>query len=71
MKLTLNIPDSNTKKAIPLIEYLKSLDYVSIELEEDIEVSSKAMELVRNRIKNSNPELLLDWEVVKNKFIKG
>lgn len=68
MKLTLNIPDKNSEKALSLIEYLKSLDFITIEQEEDIAVPEWHKEIVRERLKNPDSDQLLDWDKVKDSF---
>lgn len=69
MKLTLNITDN--KKALPLITYLESLDFLTIENGTDYTVPEWHKEIVLERKKKSNSELLLDWEKVKNSFNLG
>ncbi len=69
MRITLNISDNN--KALPLIAYLESLDFLSIENEIDFTVPEWHKEIVLEREKKSNPELLLDWDKVKNSFNLG
>ena len=66
MKLTLNISDSNN--ALPLIAYLESLDFLTIENENDFAIPEWHKEIVLEREKKSKPELLLDWDKVKNSF---
>jgi hypothetical protein len=68
MKLTLNIPDNSSSKAIPLIAYLKSLDFLTVEEDENISIPEWHQQIVNDRIKNSNSEELLDWETVKDTF---
>jgi len=69
MKITLNITDAN--KALPLVTYLNSLDFLTIENETDFTVPQWHQEIVLEREKNSKPELLLDWEKVQNSFNLG
>ena len=64
MKLTLNISDSNN--ALPLIAYLESLDFLTTE--NDFAIPEWHKELVLERERKSKPELLLDWDKVKNSF---
>ena len=66
MKLTLNISDSNN--ALPLIACLESLDFPIIENENDFAIPEWHKEIVLEREKMSIPELLLDWDKVKNSF---
>ena len=68
MKLTLNIPDSSKNKAIPLIEYLKSIDFLTVDVDDETIVPDWHIEIVRDRLKNSNSIELLDWENVKDNF---
>ena len=68
MKLTLNIPDSSKIKAIPLIENLKTLDFLTVDVDDDTIVPEWHIEKVRDRIKNSDSINLLDWENVKDNF---
>ena len=67
--MTINISDNN--KALPLIAYLESLDFLSIENEIEFTVPEWHEEMVLEREKKSNPELLLNWEKVKKSFILG
>ena len=70
MQLLLNIKDKD--KANLLLEFLKSLNYVSsveqVDDEQDFEVPELHKKLVRERIKNSKASDLLDWETVKDSF---
>ena len=68
MKLTLNIPDSSKNKAIPLIEYLKSIDFLTVDVDDETIVPDWHIEIVRDRLKNSNSIELVDWENVKDNF---
>lgn len=68
MRLTIEIPDANSIKATPLIEYLKSLDFISIIPEEDISVPDWHKKIITERINNSDNSKLLDWEKIKNTF---
>jgi len=68
MKLTLNIPDSSKIKAIPLIEYLKTIDFLTVDVDDDTNVPEWHLEIVRDRLKNSESIDLLDWENVKDNF---
>lgn len=68
MRLTLNIPEDNSTKAIALIEYLKSLDYVILEQEDEILVPEWHKEIVRKRVQQSKPNQLLEWDKVKENF---
>ena len=68
MKLTLNITDNNSSKAIPLIAYLKSLDFLTVEQDEEVTIPEWHKQTVRERIKNSSPEQVLDWDKVMDTF---
>ncbi len=65
MKITLDIPES---KYAFFMELIKNLGFVSTD---NIIVPEWQKEEVRKRIKNSdkNPELLLNWDEIKNDFI--
>ncbi len=67
MQLLLNIKD-NAKAAL-LMEFLKSLHYVSsIKEVESQQIPEAHKKLVRGRIKKSKESALLDWDSVKNYF---
>ncbi|MFY7734061.1 MAG: addiction module protein [Bacteroidia bacterium] len=68
MRITLDISDANSIKATPLIEYLKSLDFVSIISENDYVVPDWHQQIVEDRLANSNSAELLDWNEVKDTF---
>ncbi|MFA9214640.1 MAG: addiction module protein [Candidatus Methylacidiphilales bacterium] len=68
MRITLDISDANSIKATPLIEYLKSLDFVSIISENDYVVPDWHQQIVEDRLANSNSAKLLDWNEVKDTF---
>lgn len=63
-EVTLKIPD---KKFGFFMELVKQL---GIEVAEEIEIPEEHKAIVRERIKKSaqNPERLLDWDEVKDKF---
>lgn len=69
MRLTIDISDANSMKAIPLIEYLKSLDFVSIISENEYVVPDWHQQKVEERLANSNSAELLDWNKVKDTFM--
>lgn len=68
MKITLNIPDS---KAFAFIEFVKSLEFISIENEENIydAIPTRHMSIVEERLieleKNPDTLLNLDQELDK------
>ena len=68
MRITLDISDANSIKATPLIEYLKSLDFVSIISEDEYAVPDWHQQIVEERLANSNSSELLDWNEVKDTF---
>ncbi len=61
MKVTLNIEDS---KAAFLMELLRSLDYVTIDSENQ-EVPEWHKQIVLDRIKSSKPEDYVPWNEAK------
>lgn len=65
MKVTLNIDDS---KAAFLLELLGSLDYVTIDTDEQMEVPEWHKEVVRQRIKDAKPEDYITWDEMKKKI---
>jgi hypothetical protein len=67
MQIVLDIKDKS--KAELLMEFLKSLNYVSNIKAIDIEkIPDAHKKLVRERIKKSKDKELLDWDVIKNEF---
>ncbi len=70
MQLLLNIKDKG--KAALLLEFLKTLNYVSSVKQVDDnqmpDIPEEHKTLVRKRIKNSNAEELLDWNTIKDDF---
>ena len=69
MRITLDISNANSIKATPLIEYLKSLDFVSVISEDDYAVLDWHKQIVEERLSNSNSAELFDWNEVKDTFI--
>lgn len=69
MKLTLNIQDASTNKALSLIEYLKSLDFLTVEQEEII-IPEWHQQIVRDRIETLEITKFLDWDDVKETIKK-
>ncbi|NDC30310.1 MAG: hypothetical protein EBZ58_05100 [Bacteroidetes bacterium] len=69
MKLTLNIQDASTNKALSLIEYLKSLDFLTVEQEEII-IPEWHQQIVRDRIESLEVSKFLDWDDVKETIKK-
>ena len=69
MRITLDISNANSIKATPLIEYLKSLDFVSVISEDDYAVPDWHKQIVEERLAISNSPELFDWNEVKDTFI--
>ena len=67
-QLLLNIQDES--KTNKLIEFLKTLNYISVQeiTEENIIVMEAEKEIMRNRLKQAKPEDFNDWNEVKNRF---
>lgn len=67
-QLLLNIQDES--KTNKLIEFLKTLNYVSVQeiTEENIIIDEAEKEIMRNRLKKAKPEDFNDWNEVKNRF---
>lgn len=67
-QLLLNIEDeSQTNK---LLDFLKSLNYVSVEelTNDKIIVSEDEKNTMRERLKNATPENFQDWDQLKSRF---
>jgi hypothetical protein len=67
-QLLLNVKDES--KTIKLLEFLKTLNYVSVQQlpEEKIIVSEEEKNLMRERLANAKPENFKDWDLIKNSF---
>jgi hypothetical protein len=66
MRLTLDIQNQSVAKILPLIEYLKSLDFVRIEEETDDSFSLTAeQKAILDKRLETKPEDYLAWEDVK------
>lgn len=67
-QLLLNIQDES--KTSKLLEFLKTLNYLSVQelSEENIIVSEVEKKIMRDRLKNSKIEDFKDWEEVKKSF---
>lgn len=67
-QLLLNIQDES--KTNKLIEFLKTLNYISVQeiTEENIIVMEAEKEIMRNRLKQAKPKDFKDWDEVKNRF---
>jgi len=63
-EITFKVPDSSYEF---FLELVKKLGY---EINEEVEIPEEQKFIVRERIKNSNenPERLLDWEKIQDKF---
>ena len=69
MQLVLNIPDKARNKALPLIEFLKSLEFLTIEQNtEDFEVPEWHKEIVTQRMRTATPESFKPWSQVKKQL---
>lgn len=67
-QLLLNIEDeSQTNK---LLDFLKTLNYVSVEelTNDKIIVSEDEKNTMRERLKNATPENFQDWDQLKSRF---
>ena len=64
-QLLLNIQDES--KANMLLDFLKSLNYISVQKlsDESIIVSEDEKNVMRERLKKAKPEHFKDWDVVK------
>ncbi len=66
MRFTLEIQNQSVAKILPLIEYLKSLDFVRIEEETDDSFSLTAeQKAILDKRLETRPEDYLAWEDVK------
>jgi hypothetical protein len=66
MRFTLDIQNQSVAKILPLIEYLKSLDFVRIEEETDDSFSLTAeQKAILDKRLETRPEDYLAWEDVK------
>ena len=66
MRLTLDIQNQSVAKILPLIEYLKSLDFVRIEEETDDSFSlTPEQKAILDKRLETKPEDYLAWEDVK------
>ncbi len=72
MTLTLNIPDGNNPKVFALIEFLKTLDYASLNLENDtnaFELSNEQIEILDKTSAEKKFTTLADFkQKFKNKY---
>lgn len=67
-QLLLNITDNS--KIDKLMNLLGTLNYVKVEsyTEENIVVSEKEKNIIRNRVKNAKPENFKNWDDIINSF---
>ena len=67
-QLLLNITDNS--KIDKLMSLLGTLNYVKVEsyTEENIVVSEKEKNIIRDRVKNAKPENFKNWDDVINSF---
>ena len=67
MQIVLDIKDKS--KAELLMEFLKGLNYVSnIKAIDTEKIPDEHKKIVRERIKKSKDNELLDWDIIKNEF---
>lgn len=68
MQLLLDIKDKN--KAALLLEFLKSLNYISVKelSDNDVIVSEAEKNIMRERVKKAKPENFKNWDDIKNSF---
>jgi hypothetical protein len=64
-QILLNIPDN---KYNTFLEAIKNLDFIRIYNQNDVNVSEEEKQIIRDRIKNSQPELGKDWDQIKDSF---
>lgn len=67
-QLLLNINDES--KTNLLLDFLKSLNYISVEKLSDnnIIVSEQEKNIMRERLKNAKPEKFKNWDDIKTTF---
>ncbi len=67
-QLLLNIKDDSKTKI--LLQFLKSLNYLSVEKlsDNDIIVSEAEKNIMRERVKKSKPQDFKNWDDIKNTF---
>lgn len=69
MKVILNIPEKSHDKAVALIEYLKTLDFLTLTQEtEEESVPDWHKKIFRERIVTLNSSMLINWDDVRIKF---
>jgi len=63
-EITLKIPDDK------IDFYMELFERLGLQIQEDFDIPDAHIELVRERIRKSdeNPDLLLNWEDVKDSF---
>jgi hypothetical protein len=64
-QVLLNIPDN---KYQAFLDAIKDLDFIKIFNENDVSVSEEEKKLIRERVKNSNPEYGQNWGEIKDSF---
>jgi hypothetical protein len=67
MKITISIKEGYSSV---FLNFLKTLSYVKVEEQEEkkLDIPEQHKTLVRDRIKHTNPNDLLDWDKVQKKF---
>ncbi len=70
MRLTINISDNATNKAVALIQFLKTLDFVTITQEDgqEIIISDEHKKIVLDRIKSADKDSYVAWEDIEKKL---
>ncbi len=68
MKVTLNIPADSEQKAIALINFLKSLAFLTVEKEEEIAVPEWHKEIVNERINTASKDSYQPWKEAQKKL---
>lgn len=66
MRVTLDIQNQSFAKILPLIEYLKSLDFVKVEedIDDNFSLTSEQKTILDQRLQ-TKPEDYVAWEEVK------
>jgi len=68
MQLLLNIPDKAKNKAKPLIAFLKSLDFLTIENSEEVEIPEWHKEIVAERMNTATAKSFKSWDSAKKEL---
>jgi hypothetical protein len=69
MKLTLDIPNKSLPKILPLIEYIKSLDFIKVkEVDSEIKLSKAQKNELDIRSKTAKVENYIPWDDAKKQL---